>query len=552
MNYSIDSHIYVEFPTQSYIISIVMDKGKRDLFWLSGIILLAIVVHFRLSSLVVMYPDSTLYLTFAKNILNGQFFIEFVNGSPQVLHPLYSMAVALVSLILKDINLSAVTISAISGSLIFFPVFLLAKNLYGSRVAWLSILLLFFEPMTLHWSTTMLTESLFTFLFMLSILLVWYAIHQDKSHLYFWAGLTIGLSYLARISGLPSIIVAIFWVGIYGLFLSRSDLRRSLRSLLLIGIGFLIVVIPYVIQLRLVKGVWVLTEYGSIGTRIIQASTPGLNQMANPEGNFVYIILEKVLTNLKDYGAVLFALLLPVMIILICMAFIPNKRSEREIIKILYPFSWVPLYLLPWLLQATKISPDERIRYLSPLIPLLFILTARGCIRLISLLQVASKRFRPQLQKVVTVASITLLVILLSVSLIYEWKTARLFTGLDINRLWKKMDTRDIYREIGLSLKKNLPLHPKIMSRKPFIAYHTDGIWCYSPDGTYEEVLKSIVSNNVDYLFMDRQIDPHQRPNLAFLLNPDQAPKELKPILIVKEPRRNIPFFVLYQVIRSY
>lgn len=517
---------------------------------MSIVILLGIVLRFRLASHIIVYPDSTLYLSLAKNILNGQFFIKFVNGMPQVLHPLYSIMVAIFWFIFRDINFSAVTVSVISGSMIFLPSYLLARSLFGYQVAWLSIIILFFEPLTIHWSTSMLTESLFIFLFTFSIYLLWHAIQQEKLYWYFIAGLVIGLSYLSRISGLPSIIIAIGWSIIFGLFIHRYDLRRSINNIITLIMGYLLVLIPYLIQLRRVKGRWLLTEYGDIGVRIIQKSTSVLNHTDKPSGNFIYAITEKILLNLKDYGNVFVIVFLP-FIILIFIGLIPNKRSIKDVIKTLYPFSWISIFASMWLLQATKITPDERIRYLSPLIPLLFIFIARGSTNIFILLKEKTNRFFPDLQRITGIACIICLGLFLVLSIRYEWGTVKRFTSLEISHLWNKKERRDIYEALGLRLKREIPNNSKIMARKPYIAYHADGIWYYSLDASYEENLRWIVTNQIGYVFIDRSLDPYTRPTLSFLLDPSLAPNELKPILIIRHPQKNIPFFIVYQVIKG-
>src|SRR3990172_5573927 len=145
---------------------------------LAGLTFVAFLLRFFNAPSIVIYPDSCLYLSFAKSILNGKFSVDFRAGDETILPPLYSIASAVLSFFTGDIELSGVLISAVAGALVIIPVFYLAKVIYNEKAAWICSVLILFSPALIRWSGVMLTESLFITLFVSGIAFCWYGIES--------------------------------------------------------------------------------------------------------------------------------------------------------------------------------------------------------------------------------------------------------------------------------------------------------------------------------------------------------------------------------------
>ena len=92
---------------------------------------------------------------------------------------------------------------------------------------------------------------------------------------------------------------------------------------------------------------------------------------------------------------------------------------------------------------------------------------------------------------------------------------------------WEEKRPVDIRKQTGIWMKENLPHPIRAMSRAPFIPYHAEGIYYFSPP-TYEEVLNTAKVYRIDYIVVDRDVDYDLRPKLKFLFNPGIVPKEIQ------------------------
>jgi hypothetical protein len=103
---------------------------------------------------------------------------------------------------------------------------------------------------------------------------------------------------------------------------------------------------------------------------------------------------------------------------------------------------------------------------------------------------------------------------------------------------------------MGSWMEKNLPHPIRVMSRKPYVAYYADAIWFVTP-ATYDEVIKLAREKDVDYIVLDRDIEYYLRPELRFLFNPKQAPKELTLAGGIRYPQTGELYIGLYKINRG-
>lgn len=112
--------------------------------------------------------------------------------------PFYPALLGLTSLLVGDYELSGRIISAIAGSLLVIPVFLLGERLYSRRIGYLAATLVVFYPALVEFSTYVLTESSYTFLFTCVVLATLVAFKRQRWPFFAISGVLLGLGYLIR------------------------------------------------------------------------------------------------------------------------------------------------------------------------------------------------------------------------------------------------------------------------------------------------------------------------------------------------------------------
>src|SRR3990172_5556546 len=182
---------------------------------LSILVFLSFLFRFLLAGRDVVYPDSCLYLSYAKSILTGKFSFNFSGGVETVLPPLYSLSDAVFTFLTGNFETAGVLVSAIAGALLIVPVFYLAKDIYNETAAWISSVLVFLSPVFIHWSGAMLTESLFITLFISGIALGWHALERRSKLFILLSGIFVGLAYMTRVIGLVALPVISLWVLVF-------------------------------------------------------------------------------------------------------------------------------------------------------------------------------------------------------------------------------------------------------------------------------------------------------------------------------------------------
>jgi 4-amino-4-deoxy-L-arabinose transferase-like glycosyltransferase len=143
-----------------------------------------------------------------------------------------------------------VAIQCALGALTSVLVARIARVPFGAKVAVVSGLICALNPQMIHWSGELLTETLFTFLFALAILLC-IGLRESSG----WGravaiGLVLGYGTLVR----PNLLLFVPLASLYALLFAGGDLRR--RSILAIGIPLLaaLVLLPWTVRNYRVHG----------------------------------------------------------------------------------------------------------------------------------------------------------------------------------------------------------------------------------------------------------------------------------------------------------
>jgi len=83
------------------------------------------------------------------------------------------------------------------------------------------------------------------------------------------------------------------------------------------------------------------------------------------------------------------------------------------------------------------------------------------------------------------------------------------------------------YRTAGLALRAQITPGTHILARKRQVSFYAGGLWEWLPFDDLEGVLTYAQSHNAQYLVVDQFTTPALRPQLAYLLDPANAPDNL-------------------------
>jgi 4-amino-4-deoxy-L-arabinose transferase-like glycosyltransferase len=361
-------------------------------------------------------PD---YIRLATNLVSGAGY-AVVPGIPDLHYPpLFPLLLAPLHLLVSDPEWPSNVWYLLCGALLPWPVWSLARRVYGERVAvWAAILTAAFPLLTigpLHWGT--FTEPPFLLLLFAGLdraHAAWTAVGRRDHAL---AGLALGLAYLTRPEG-------VLYAALAGALLlaaarRRDGRRRRLTGLAVYVAAFAVLAVPYLLYLHHHTGRWLLTGKTSITLALWQGSAgqqpavydravaaldasgeellwyskerfaePGLADLLTREPRQ---LLLRVTTNARALGRGLLRRwpFLPLVVLLAAWGAVwaARGRDQRQGTLFLGLMALPPLAFLALLVQT---------RFFAPAAPLVLALAAAGLDRLGALL--AERLDRPRLR----------------------------------------------------------------------------------------------------------------------------------------------------------
>jgi len=200
-------------------------------------------------------PDGVEYLRAAKFFLEGNYYKGFLNIFP----PFYPGVIALVSLVVRDLEWAGKLASLLFGTLTVIPIYFLAKSLFNEDVGLYSALLLTFHPYLAQYSGSVLSESAFTFLGIWSAYIGWKALMHKSWRAMIAVGLLLGLAYLTRPEGIAFVVVFLFWIFFFDGMRFWVNLAEKVCMSASFMVGFLGCALPYIFFLHEVTGKWLLS-----------------------------------------------------------------------------------------------------------------------------------------------------------------------------------------------------------------------------------------------------------------------------------------------------
>lgn len=209
-----------------------------------GILTLALILRLVMP-VAVQTPDSALYLELADRMKMGHLDIERFGEAVKFLQPGYSAVIALGSFIIGDVRNTGIFISILCGVASVLVCYQLGKKMFGHQIGALFSIMIAISPLFISYSAKILTESIFTLLFLVIVYLTWEYYRAERSWWYLLFGVSIGALYLIRMVGLLCLAVPI-GLSVIDFYRRSMSWRRLCATLTLLFVGFAIVAGPYI------------------------------------------------------------------------------------------------------------------------------------------------------------------------------------------------------------------------------------------------------------------------------------------------------------------
>ncbi len=464
------------------------------------------------------------YVPQARHILEGAVPIEDFHG------PAYPMVLAIISFFTRDLFHAGVVLSTLAAAVSLFLIFELLKKLFRSDVAFLATLLVAVNTTFIRYTYTAGTDMLFVSFITASTFFLL------RSEQFRWFNLALSaalaaLGYLTRYNGLSAAVGVPLAIIVANPF-QQSMKERLKASAIFLGV-FLAVIAPWGIYCQIQKGSFFYNKnYLNIAYEMFAKGKIGWDQywygdaqkftsltqviMADP-GLFVTSLVK----NLFDHAVSDFDLLLGwqvgVFSLLGIVAFIKYKPTSRVLSYFLISAAFFGVLLLVFYGE----------RFSMVLLPVYAALALKA----LSIPSLSQFRF----WKTIQVGG--LIAILLVI-----WTG---YNSMEFNRTNIDSGPKEVlsfgswsHQNLGDSERGKI-----VIARKPHIAYYLDmKLEMFPYVENYDQLLAELRRVKASYLYFSL-MEAGMRPQFQKLLDPRNAPKELRPLTYTTNPPA-----VLYKV----
>ncbi len=490
--------------------------------------------------------DGIWYTDAASIILRLNFTELFANFPTIVAHFLYPFFIALYIPFCKNVELAGLLVSVTFGTLLIIPAYLLAKQLYGKKVGYISCLLISMYPSLVEYSIYVLTESTYMFFLATSILFGWFAIQKAKKFIYFITGITFALAYLVRTDCFLYIFVLAFIICVF----EFSQKKTMVKHIIFLFSGFIIILLPYLVLVHsytksfspfgshLGSALTLVSEIQSIDEHIkYETIFYGLNKENTSlrgrkdnifiknryRGGLLEYMQSNPLKVIKTYGTNFYCyykkllphIFPPLLILLIGVGLFSTTWDRMRLKKEIYLTLMIayPFFIYPFFASGH--------RRLVTILPILIIWMSKGIYELqewvtLSLEKSTLLNFNPFIKKICRNYIIMPVVILSLLPMTIQYTVVDTHYGFHP------------YEKAGKWIQSHLPLDSILMSRFHRISFYSARKNIPLPYAEYKQIIEFARYQNVNYIIIDEQIVTKVRPQLSFLLDESNVPGELE------------------------
>jgi len=242
--------------------------NARRAFWIAMALglLVRLVIFSQTSTLGTPIVDERHYSQLATNVLEGNGFAWGPGQPTSIRPPLYPGFLAVIWRLTGAGNLQAVRLCQILLSLLTtLLVYQLGKRVYGERAGQVAAAVFWLYPSLIYFDFTILTETLFTLLFIAFILLAVMLVQSPRAWVAVVCGVSLGLAALARsiLWPLPLLLCPLL------VWLLSGSWRTRIAMPALVLAGYAAVVGPWAIRNTRLQGVTEIVDtMGGINLRL--------------------------------------------------------------------------------------------------------------------------------------------------------------------------------------------------------------------------------------------------------------------------------------------
>lgn len=488
--------------------------------------------------------DETSYVRMAQNLAAGNGPLEITGLNATNFSPLLPLLIAGMASITRDYVAAAYIVSAVFGSLLLLPVYLLGGELSGKRVGLMAAALVAVMPIYVDYSSQIYSENVYFFFLLLSIVFARHMLRGCRVPCSTLAGASLGLAYLANPAA--GFYLAAFLAIALVVALRRGILPQMTRAVLILMASFCVYAVPYVIFLHAELGRWTFNgqstgnSYAAArGLRhntveweremlaltgagdsirlycLDDAADPVDNLVANPGQGLRILGRQVEYFYLNGVGRVMPLWLLPLMGLgLFGVAWTRSRAAA---------VGYLLVMMLPAFLVLTVYNSYTRL--FMPFVALALIWVAQGWERLehwgaASLATIAGEptagRWLSRIPWVAGGLVMAPLMLLAAITVTgHEYPVG--------------------YREAGESLAAVASPETKLMSRETAAAWYAGSKLVILPDADYEQMTAYARRQEVDYLVISRRDISERRPGLTVLEQEQSGHPDWKQIGMVRE-----------------
>jgi 4-amino-4-deoxy-L-arabinose transferase-like glycosyltransferase len=494
--------------------------------WLAGLTLAALASRLALiSTRILVENDGPFYVALAEQILAG----NWSGALNDYWSQFYPVTIAFVGLLVPDVEFSARLVSGFCGAALVPATWMLVNEIADPLSAGLAAILVAFQPWLVAFSVFPLTEMLFALLMMIALIVTLRAACQGNLWRFALAGCMIALAILTRPEGLLLVVVLL------GAVTARFIRNRSwqvIREGILAFVVLLLVMAPQSIGTYNIHGhfnfLWkssislALGESFNDPSRAEQAANSlthdgnrQLNHRGYESGLIEYWLnrfpeaIQRVQQNLVKFRQEQANVnLLPIPYIpglpaisiwILAAAGLAKGMAGDKRGRTLSMFAFITAYGLG--LFSVLVHP----RLLIPLVPLILVFTAMGCIGLLQTAQWIYRYFDssgspPIATRIAFWAGSIGLLLLVSSSL------------LEVHTVLDSFFMEPVAgKEAGLWLRDHAPQTEKILSHNPQTPFYFYDDWPFEkalpiPWASPEDVLIYAHRNGVEYIVLEEWV----------------------------------------------
>ena len=222
------------------------------------------------------------YARIAENLLNGVGYVGMAHPGAQLnFNPLFSLLIAVASLVTHNYELAGRVVALIMGALLPLPVFGIGSRLFTWRVGFVAAILTVLHPLLVQLSFSVYSEGPYTALLLCAVYLAIRTLNDCSITQWLWMGGAFGLSYLLRAEATALFVIAV----LFALTVASGDFTvKCKRGMAAIAV-FLVFALPEVIMIYRPTGKIRLegksTIFSYTGKRILAAKkNPGVEYVS--------------------------------------------------------------------------------------------------------------------------------------------------------------------------------------------------------------------------------------------------------------------------------